>query len=267
MLNTYDRDGVTVVELDRGPVNALDLELLGALTAAFDRADSPVVLTGAGRTLSAGVDLRRIVEEPDSYVPEFLAALSRAFLAVFTHPRPTVAAINGHAIAGGCLFALCCDARVMSAGTIGLTELAIGVRFPAPGWRSSATPSERRPAGWCCARTPWTGTRRCGSVSSTKSPSPPCCSTGRWRSPPSWAATRPRPTPRPSATCSAQRSRPSAPAATPTSRPPGVHRRPGGGLPATSPPWRQARGADIRLSRPWVSARGHTWSGLSRLRP
>lgn len=133
MLNTYDRDGVTVVELDRGPVNALDLELLGALTAAFDRADSPVVLTGAGRTLSAGVDLRRIVEGPDSYVPEFLAALSRAFLAVFTHPRPTVAAINGHAIAGGCLFALCCDARVMSAGTIGLTELAIGVRFPRSG--------------------------------------------------------------------------------------------------------------------------------------
>ena len=90
MLNTYDRDGVTVVELDRGPVNALDLELLGALTAAFDRADSPVVLTGAGRTFSAGVDLRRIVEEPDSYVAEFLAALARAFLAVFTHPRPTV---------------------------------------------------------------------------------------------------------------------------------------------------------------------------------
>ena len=133
MLSTYDRDGVTVVELDRGPVNALDLELLGALTAAFERADSPVVLTGAGRTFSAGVDLRRIVEEPDSYVAEFLAALARAFLAVFTHPRPTVAAINGHAIAGGCLFALCCDTRVMGAGTIGLTELAVGVRFPRSG--------------------------------------------------------------------------------------------------------------------------------------
>ncbi len=133
MLNTYDRDGVTVVEVDRGPVNALDLELLRALTPAVERADSPVVLTGAGRTFSAGVDLRRIVEEPDSYVAEFLAALASAFLAVFTHPRPAVAAINGHAIAGGCLFALCCDARVMSAGTIGLTELAIGVRFPRSG--------------------------------------------------------------------------------------------------------------------------------------
>ena len=48
MLSTYDRDGVTVIELDRGPVNALDLSPLGALTAAFERADSPVVLTGAG---------------------------------------------------------------------------------------------------------------------------------------------------------------------------------------------------------------------------
>ena len=145
MLNTYDRDGVTVVELDRGPVNALDLELLGALTAAFDRADSPVVLTGAGRTFSAGVDLRRIVEEPDSYVAEFLAALARAFLAVFTHPRPTVAAINGHAIAGGCLFALCCDTRVIGAGTIGLTELAVAVRFPRSGLEIVTAPSPLPP--------------------------------------------------------------------------------------------------------------------------
>jgi enoyl-CoA hydratase len=133
VLKTYDRDGVTVVELDHGPVNALDLELLRALTAAVERADSPVVLTGAGRIFSAGVDLRRIVEGPDSYVADFLTALARAFLAVFTHPRPTVAAINGHAIAGGCLFALCCDTRVMAAGKIGLTELAVGVRFPRSG--------------------------------------------------------------------------------------------------------------------------------------
>jgi enoyl-CoA hydratase len=133
VLKTYDRDGVTVVELDHGPVNALDLELLRALTATVERADSPVVLTGAGRIFSAGVDLRRIVEGADSYVADFLTALARAFLAVFTHPRPTVAAINGHAIAGGCLFALCCDTRVMAAGKIGLTELAVGVRFPRSG--------------------------------------------------------------------------------------------------------------------------------------
>ncbi len=56
--------------------------------------------------------------------------MSAAFLAVFDHPAPVVAAINGHAIAGGCVFAMAADIRLMSAGTIGLTELAVGAMFP-----------------------------------------------------------------------------------------------------------------------------------------
>jgi enoyl-CoA hydratase len=59
-----------------------------------------------------------------------MTSLSAAFLAVFDHPAPVVAAINGHAIAGGCVFAMAADIRLMSAGTIGLTELAVGAMFP-----------------------------------------------------------------------------------------------------------------------------------------
>ncbi len=52
---------------------------------------------------------------------------------LFTFPRPVVAAVNGHAIAGGCIIAAACDARLMAAGDgrIGMPELVVGVPFPA----------------------------------------------------------------------------------------------------------------------------------------
>ncbi|HEV2778467.1 MAG TPA: enoyl-CoA hydratase/isomerase family protein [Actinophytocola sp.] len=133
MIEVTDHAGIAVLRLNRGPVNVLDLELLGALpdTLAGVAGAAAVVLTGAGRCFSAGVDLKRIVEGGPAYVAEFLPALSTAALALFDHPRPVVAAVNGHALAGGCVLAAACDVRLMSAGTIGLTELAAGVPFPA----------------------------------------------------------------------------------------------------------------------------------------
>jgi enoyl-CoA hydratase len=78
----------------------------------------------------AGVDLRRIVAGGPDYVGQFWPALTEAFLAVFDHPGPLLAAVNGHAIAGGCVLAAACDVRLMSGATIGLTELLVGVPFP-----------------------------------------------------------------------------------------------------------------------------------------
>src|SRR4051794_9644048 len=80
----------------------------------------PIVLAGAGRGFSAGVDLRRIVDEGESYTRRFPDALSAAFLAVFDHRAPVVAAVNGAAIAGGCVIAAACDRRLISHGPIGL---------------------------------------------------------------------------------------------------------------------------------------------------
>ena len=123
-------DGVSTVRLDHPPVNALDLDLLDDVIGAMRSIDGPVVLTGEGRCFSAGVDLPAIVRGGAEYTDRFMTALSAAFLAVFDHPAPVVAAINGHAIAGGCVFAMAADIRLMSAGTIGLTELAVGAMFP-----------------------------------------------------------------------------------------------------------------------------------------
>ncbi|GAB3197033.1 enoyl-CoA hydratase/isomerase family protein [Geodermatophilus arenarius] len=130
MLVTEDRDGVAVLRIEHGRVGALDVELLDALTEAVTASDRALVVTGTGSSFSAGVDLRRILDGGPSYTEQLLTALSRTFRAVFDHPRPTVAAVNGHAIAGGCVLALACDLRLMSAGRIGLTELAVGVPFP-----------------------------------------------------------------------------------------------------------------------------------------
>lgn len=132
MLETEDRDGVTVLRLRHGKVNALDLELLRAITAAMGDLDpaAAVVITGHGSAFSAGVDLKRVVEAGEDYVRAFLPALTEMFLAVFEHPGPTVAAVNGHAIAGGCVLVAGCDVRLMAGGRIGLAELTVGVPFP-----------------------------------------------------------------------------------------------------------------------------------------
>jgi enoyl-CoA hydratase len=132
MLETEDRSGVTVLRLKHGKVNALDTELLRAITAAIGDLEpaAAVVITGHGSAFSAGVDLKRIVDGGQAYVREFLPALTQTFLAVFDHPGPVVAAVNGHAIAGGCVLAAACDVRLMSGGRIGLAELSVGVPFP-----------------------------------------------------------------------------------------------------------------------------------------
>src|SRR5687768_17372529 len=136
MIERDDRDGVRVLRLAHGRAAALDLELLGALQRevdAFERSSArPAVLTATGSICCAGLDLKRIVGGGASYVRKLLPALEGALAALFTCRRPVVAAINGHAIAGGFILACACDRRLMAAGEgkVGLPELHVGVPFP-----------------------------------------------------------------------------------------------------------------------------------------
>jgi enoyl-CoA hydratase len=137
MFETAARGSIAVVTMRHGKANALDIEFCEALSARFvelrDSDAKAVVLTGQDRIFSAGVDLKRLSEGGADYIRAFLPALQRLFETVFLHPRPVVAAINGHAIAGGAVLAACADRRIMAegAGRIGVTELLVGLPFPA----------------------------------------------------------------------------------------------------------------------------------------
>jgi enoyl-CoA hydratase len=130
-------DGIAVLTMHHGKANALDIEFCEALAARFaalrQSEAKAVVLTGQGSIFSAGVDLLRVGSGGADYVRKFLPALHRLYQAVFFHPQPVVAAINGHAVAGGAVLACCADRRIMAraAGRIGVTELLVGVPFPA----------------------------------------------------------------------------------------------------------------------------------------
>ena len=120
-----------------GKANALDIELCEALAARFHAlhadASKAVVITGQGKIFSAGVDLIRVGNGGASYIRDFLPALHKLYDQVFFHPKPVVAAINGHAVAGGAVLAACADRRIMAreGGRIGVTEMLVGVPFPA----------------------------------------------------------------------------------------------------------------------------------------
>src|SRR6266436_5916200 len=133
-MEASDRDGVALLRLADGKANAMSLDFCEALTARFAAVSSAraVVLTGTGAIFSAGVDLVRLLEGGAPYIRKFLPALSTMLATVFSHPAPVVAALNGHAIAGGCVLACAADRRIMARepGRIGVTELLVGLPFP-----------------------------------------------------------------------------------------------------------------------------------------
>jgi enoyl-CoA hydratase len=137
MIDVKTEDGIATVTMRHGKANALDAALCEGLAKCFEELCASdaraVVLTGQGHIFSAGVDLLKVTAGGADYLRKFLPTLHRLYDAVFFHPRPVVAAINGHAIAGGCVLACCADRRIMArgAGRMGVTELLVGVPFPA----------------------------------------------------------------------------------------------------------------------------------------
>jgi enoyl-CoA hydratase/carnithine racemase len=132
-LKTQHGDGIATVTISRGKVNALDGELVAELRSTFselgEREDTVgVVLTGAGAFFSFGLDVPGLYDLPPDGFAAFLRGFTALYTEMFSFGKPLVAALNGHAVAGGCMLALACDLRLMAdgAGRIGLNEASFG---------------------------------------------------------------------------------------------------------------------------------------------
>jgi enoyl-CoA hydratase len=137
VIERKDAEGIRTLKLAHGKVSAMDVELgeafLKEMEDARDASVKAIILTGSGSSFSAGVDLFRVLKDGPDYGRRFLPVLDNFLRAALTLPKPMIAAINGHAIAGGCILAATCDYRIMTEGNgrIGIPELAVGVPFPA----------------------------------------------------------------------------------------------------------------------------------------
>jgi enoyl-CoA hydratase len=138
MIELDDRGRVTILRLVRGKGNALNLDFAQAILDALEQlrnreSTRAVVLTGKENIFCAGVDLPAMIEGGPDYVRKYVPLMQKVFEQFACFPKPVVAAVNGHAIAGGAIIMFACDQRLLSKSSarVGLSEVLVGVRFPA----------------------------------------------------------------------------------------------------------------------------------------
>ncbi len=126
-------EGVAEVTFSRGKVNALNEPAVEELADCFQKlAADPeakaIIFTGQGKFFSFGFDIPEFLSYSKESFTRYLTKLTGLYTYLFTYPKPLVAALNGHTIAGGCMLALACDYRVMVAGKakISLNEITFG---------------------------------------------------------------------------------------------------------------------------------------------
>jgi enoyl-CoA hydratase len=129
-------DDVALIRLRGGKANAMTRDMLVRLEQLVGEAQASgagaVAITGYDRFFSAGLAMPALIDLPRAEMREFIDLFGRVMLGIFMAPIPIVAAVNGHAIAGGCVLALQCDVRLMSDADlkIGLNEVQLGIGLP-----------------------------------------------------------------------------------------------------------------------------------------
>jgi len=136
MLLTYNHESIRELRLNRPPVNALTTEVLVALREAIEKAPSEgvraLVLSGSPGRFSGGLDVPALLKLDKPGIAVLWRELYAILRTIACSRIPIVAAITGHAPAGGTVLSLFCDGRVMAEGDykIGLNEVQVGIPLP-----------------------------------------------------------------------------------------------------------------------------------------
>jgi len=139
-LKVNNFDGVLLVEMSHGVTNAIGTELLYELTDLIndagekDEVTSIVLSSSNEKFFSIGFNLPELLQLNKTDFGDYYQKFNRLCVDLFTLNKPTIAALTGHAIAGGFILALCCDYRFISEGRtkVGLNEIKLGLPIPYP---------------------------------------------------------------------------------------------------------------------------------------
>ncbi len=134
------RNRIAILTLDRSTTNAIDAELVRELRDCLqsirdDSSVSGIVLTSASRKFfSIGFDIPALYDLSRGEFEHFYSSFNMLCIELYAFPKPAVAAVTGHATAGGCILALCCDYRFITNGRalMGVNEIRLGVPVPYP---------------------------------------------------------------------------------------------------------------------------------------
>jgi 3,2-trans-enoyl-CoA isomerase len=131
---TVTKDNEIVrVALRRGKVNAVNEKVVDELSECFKQlADDPavkaIIFTGEGKFFTFGFDIPEFLSYPRNDFIRYLTKFTDFYTYLFLYPKPVIAALNGHTIAGGCMLAISCDYRIMvqDKAKIALNEINFG---------------------------------------------------------------------------------------------------------------------------------------------
>jgi enoyl-CoA hydratase/carnithine racemase len=126
-------NGIATLTLKRGKVNALNEPMVEEIIQSFESLETDnevrsIIITGSGKFFSFGFDVPEFLSYPKEDFIRYVEKFTNLYAYMFQFPKPIVAALNGHTIAGGCMLAIACDYRLMVSGKakISLNEITFG---------------------------------------------------------------------------------------------------------------------------------------------